>query len=139
MSLSSSSRPTRFCSEVFGRRSHPGGSSGSASSRSSGELVQNRMSSPYTLNGIWYGAVLSENSCIGVGATIVARGADSTRRACYFVPTMGTAVLALRMVLAVVFVTAGVGKMLDLDGSRRAMADFGLPERAARVVGLLLP
>jgi peroxiredoxin/uncharacterized membrane protein YphA (DoxX/SURF4 family) len=43
------------------------------------------------------------------------------------------------MVLAVVFVTAGVGKMLDLAGSRRAMADFGLPERVARVVGLLLP
>jgi uncharacterized membrane protein YphA (DoxX/SURF4 family)/thiol-disulfide isomerase/thioredoxin len=52
---------------------------------------------------------------------------------------MGTVVLALRMVLAVVFVTAGVGKMLDLAGSRRAMEDFGVPERAARVVGLLLP
>jgi uncharacterized membrane protein YphA (DoxX/SURF4 family)/thiol-disulfide isomerase/thioredoxin len=52
---------------------------------------------------------------------------------------MATVVLALRFLLAVVFVTAGVGKLLDLAGSRRAMADFGVPERAARVVGLLLP
>jgi uncharacterized membrane protein YphA (DoxX/SURF4 family)/thiol-disulfide isomerase/thioredoxin len=52
---------------------------------------------------------------------------------------MATAVLALRFLLAAVFVTAGVGKLLDLAGSRRAMADFGVPERAARVVGLLLP
>jgi uncharacterized membrane protein YphA (DoxX/SURF4 family)/peroxiredoxin len=52
---------------------------------------------------------------------------------------MATLVLALRILLAVVFVTAGVGKLLDLAGSRRAMADFGVPERAARVVGLLLP
>src|SRR5438552_6841190 len=52
---------------------------------------------------------------------------------------MATVVLALRFVLAVVFVTAGVGKLLDLSGSRRAVADFGVPERAARVIGVLLP
>jgi thiol-disulfide isomerase/thioredoxin/uncharacterized membrane protein YphA (DoxX/SURF4 family) len=52
---------------------------------------------------------------------------------------MAAIVLGLRAVLAVVFITAGVGKLLDLPGSRRAVADFGVPERAARVVGLLLP
>jgi thiol-disulfide isomerase/thioredoxin/uncharacterized membrane protein YphA (DoxX/SURF4 family) len=52
---------------------------------------------------------------------------------------MTTIVLGLRVVLAGVFVTAGVGKLLDLAGSRRAVADFGVPERAATVVGALLP
>ena len=52
---------------------------------------------------------------------------------------MATAVLALRLVLAGVFLVAGIGKLRDLPGSRRAVADFGVPERAARVVGLLLP
>jgi uncharacterized membrane protein YphA (DoxX/SURF4 family)/thiol-disulfide isomerase/thioredoxin len=52
---------------------------------------------------------------------------------------MATVVLALRVLLVVVFATAGVGKLLDLAGSRRAVADFGVPESAARVIGLLLP
>jgi thiol-disulfide isomerase/thioredoxin len=52
---------------------------------------------------------------------------------------MGTIVVGLRVLLAAVFVTAGVGKLLDLRGSRRAMADFGVPERAARIAGTALP
>jgi uncharacterized membrane protein YphA (DoxX/SURF4 family)/thiol-disulfide isomerase/thioredoxin len=52
---------------------------------------------------------------------------------------MTTIVLGLRALLAVVFIAAGVGKLLDLDGSRRAVRNFGVPEYAARVVGLLLP
>jgi uncharacterized membrane protein YphA (DoxX/SURF4 family)/peroxiredoxin len=52
---------------------------------------------------------------------------------------MATAVLALRLLLAGVFLVAGIGKLRDLPGSRRAVEDFGVPERAARVVGLLLP
>jgi uncharacterized membrane protein YphA (DoxX/SURF4 family)/thiol-disulfide isomerase/thioredoxin len=52
---------------------------------------------------------------------------------------MDTVELALRIVLAVVFAAAGVGKLLDLEGSRRAMQDFGVPERAAPAVGLALP
>jgi peroxiredoxin/uncharacterized membrane protein YphA (DoxX/SURF4 family) len=43
------------------------------------------------------------------------------------------------LVLAVVFLTAGVGKLLDLAGSRQAMRDFGVPDRAARLAGMLLP
>jgi uncharacterized membrane protein YphA (DoxX/SURF4 family)/thiol-disulfide isomerase/thioredoxin len=50
-----------------------------------------------------------------------------------------TVVLVLRAVLAVVFVTAGFGKLLDLEGSRRAMRDFGVPERAVGIAGVALP
>jgi uncharacterized membrane protein YphA (DoxX/SURF4 family)/thiol-disulfide isomerase/thioredoxin len=50
-----------------------------------------------------------------------------------------TVVLALRTLLAVVFVTAGIGKLLDLKGSRQAMRDFGVPERAVGVAILALP
>jgi peroxiredoxin/uncharacterized membrane protein YphA (DoxX/SURF4 family) len=41
--------------------------------------------------------------------------------------------------LAVVFVTAGIGKLLDLEGSRRAIRDFGVPTGLADVAGILLP
>jgi uncharacterized membrane protein YphA (DoxX/SURF4 family)/thiol-disulfide isomerase/thioredoxin len=52
---------------------------------------------------------------------------------------METVVLGLRVLLAVVFVAAGIGKLLDLEGSRRAMRDFGVPERAVVVAGTALP
>lgn len=52
---------------------------------------------------------------------------------------MGTAVLAARIALAAVFLTAGVGKLFDLQGSRQAMRDFGVPAGLSRVGGLLLP
>lgn len=43
------------------------------------------------------------------------------------------------MVLAAVFALAAVGKLMDIAGSRRAMRDFGVPERAAAMVGVLVP
>jgi uncharacterized membrane protein YphA (DoxX/SURF4 family)/thiol-disulfide isomerase/thioredoxin len=49
------------------------------------------------------------------------------------------ALLILRLLLAVVFATAAVGKLMDLGGSRRAMEDFGLPRRLAAIGGTLLP
>src|SRR5438552_6717067 len=52
---------------------------------------------------------------------------------------MGTAALAIRILLAAVFATAGVGKLRDLEGSREAMRDFGVSERIASPAGLLLP
>jgi methylamine dehydrogenase accessory protein MauD len=55
------------------------------------------------------------------------------------VVVMATAVLVLRVVLAAVFLTAGAAKLLDLAGSRRAVQDFGVPERAAGIVGTVLP
>jgi peroxiredoxin len=35
--------------------------------------------------------------------------------------------------------TAGIGKLLDLEGSRRALSDFGVPARLTRAGGVLLP
>ncbi len=52
---------------------------------------------------------------------------------------METAVLVARVVLAGVFLTAAIGKLLDLPGSRRALAQFGVPPRAASLGGTLLP
>jgi uncharacterized membrane protein YphA (DoxX/SURF4 family) len=48
---------------------------------------------------------------------------------------MGAAILALRVVLACVFLIAGVAKLADLAGSRRAVVGFGMPERLAGVLG----
>jgi uncharacterized membrane protein YphA (DoxX/SURF4 family)/thiol-disulfide isomerase/thioredoxin len=52
---------------------------------------------------------------------------------------MTTIVLGLRVLLALVFVAAGIGKLLDLEGSRRAAGDFGVPDRLAPLAGTLLP
>lgn len=58
---------------------------------------------------------------------------------CYSVVVMATIALGFRFVLAAVFLTAGIGKLFDLPGSRRAMADFGVPERLSSLAGTLLP
>jgi peroxiredoxin/uncharacterized membrane protein YphA (DoxX/SURF4 family) len=52
---------------------------------------------------------------------------------------MGTLVLILRLVLAGVLGTAGIAKLLDQEGSRRALGDFGVPAGAVPVVAILLP
>jgi uncharacterized membrane protein YphA (DoxX/SURF4 family)/peroxiredoxin len=52
---------------------------------------------------------------------------------------MGWLVLALRLVLAVVFGTAGIAKLLDLEGSRQALADFRVPRRWLRAGAIVLP
>ena len=52
---------------------------------------------------------------------------------------MDTALLLARLVLAAVFVVAGVAKLADPAGSREAMRGFGLPGRLAAPAGLLLP
>ena len=52
---------------------------------------------------------------------------------------MTTAVLAIRMLLAAVFAVAGIAKLRDLDGSRGAMRDFGVPANLAGPAGVLLP
>jgi hypothetical protein len=41
--------------------------------------------------------------------------------------------------MAAVFAVAAVAKLADLRGSREAVADFGVPRRAARWIGLALP
>ncbi|MDQ3657259.1 MAG: DoxX family protein, partial [Chloroflexota bacterium] len=52
---------------------------------------------------------------------------------------METAVVALQLALAIVLAAAGAGKLMDLGGSRRAMRDFGIPERFAHAFGTALP
>src|SRR5205085_2017079 len=52
---------------------------------------------------------------------------------------MGLALLIARLLLAGVFVVAGLAKLGDLAGSRQAMRDFGVPALLAAPFGLLLP
>jgi len=52
---------------------------------------------------------------------------------------MAQGLLAARLLLALVFAVAGAAKLIDLRGSRRAMAGFGMPESLASPAGLALP
>jgi uncharacterized membrane protein YphA (DoxX/SURF4 family)/thiol-disulfide isomerase/thioredoxin len=52
---------------------------------------------------------------------------------------MGSAAFAARLLLAAVFIAAGVGKLLDLPGSRRALLGFGVSESLADFGGVALP
>jgi uncharacterized membrane protein YphA (DoxX/SURF4 family)/thiol-disulfide isomerase/thioredoxin len=48
-------------------------------------------------------------------------------------------VLGAQVLLAAIFATAGVAKLLDMPGSRTALVGFGLSQRAASAVAPLLP
>ncbi|MFN2468752.1 MAG: MauE/DoxX family redox-associated membrane protein [Gaiellaceae bacterium] len=52
---------------------------------------------------------------------------------------MGTILLIGRLVLAAVFAVAGAAKLADREGSRKAVADFGVPASLAGIVGIALP
>jgi uncharacterized membrane protein YphA (DoxX/SURF4 family) len=52
---------------------------------------------------------------------------------------MGASLLVCRVLLAAVFVVAGAAKLADLEGSRRAVREFGVPDRFAGSLGGLLP
>jgi uncharacterized membrane protein YphA (DoxX/SURF4 family) len=52
---------------------------------------------------------------------------------------MALALLLGRLLLAAVFLAAGMAKLRDLPGSRHAIGEFGVPARAAGVLGTLLP
>ena len=47
--------------------------------------------------------------------------------------------LAIRTLLAAVFGVAGVAKLVDRDGSRKAMLDFGVPPSISNFAAVLLP
>ena len=49
------------------------------------------------------------------------------------------ALLIARLLLAAVFAVAGVAKIADRSGFRKAIIDFGLPSALAGARGLLLP
>src|SRR5208282_927347 len=53
--------------------------------------------------------------------------------------TMDIVLLLARIVLALVFGLAGIGKLLDLKGSRNCLIGFGFPEWLVSPVGLSLP
>src|SRR5919206_1776958 len=52
---------------------------------------------------------------------------------------METILLIARLLLALVFVAAGVAKLADPKGSRQAIIDFGVPAALAAPLGILLP
>jgi methylamine dehydrogenase accessory protein MauD len=52
---------------------------------------------------------------------------------------MDVVLLLARLLLAAVFVVAGVTKLADREGSRRAMADFGVPTLLTTPLAVLLP
>src|SRR6266576_1162932 len=47
--------------------------------------------------------------------------------------------LFARLLLSLVFLVAGLAKLADLAGSRQAMRGFGVPDKLADFLGLLLP
>jgi methylamine dehydrogenase accessory protein MauD len=52
---------------------------------------------------------------------------------------MDVALLLARLLLASVFVVAGAAKLADREGSKRALADFGVPTPLATPLAVLLP
>src|SRR6266550_3919213 len=52
---------------------------------------------------------------------------------------MALALLTARVLLAAVFLVAGLAKLADLAGSRQALRDFGVPAVFASPFGTLLP
>jgi uncharacterized membrane protein YphA (DoxX/SURF4 family)/peroxiredoxin len=54
-------------------------------------------------------------------------------------PAVGSLLLGIRVALAAVFAVAGAAKLLDTEGSRRSLAEFGVPTRALPTVAILLP
>ena len=52
---------------------------------------------------------------------------------------MDLILLVNRLLLAAVFLTSGLAKFADRDGSRQAMLDFGLPNLFAVPFSIILP
>lgn len=52
---------------------------------------------------------------------------------------MEYALLGARLLLAAVFIVAGIGKLLDLKGAKSAMEGFGIPQRFSGQAAILLP
>jgi methylamine dehydrogenase accessory protein MauD len=53
--------------------------------------------------------------------------------------SLNITLFAARLLLAGLFAAAGVAKLADREGSRRAIVDFGVPSALAAPLGLLLP
>ena len=52
---------------------------------------------------------------------------------------MDVLLLLIRIFLAAIFFTAGIGKLLDLKGSEKAVKEFGMPDEFAKTFAVALP
>ena len=52
---------------------------------------------------------------------------------------MENILLVARLILAAIFAVAGIAKFYDLEGSKKAVKDFGVPEILAKPFSILLP
>jgi len=52
---------------------------------------------------------------------------------------MDVVLLLIRLGLAGVFIASGIAKLLDREGGRQAVADFGIPDRLAGPIAIALP
>ena len=52
---------------------------------------------------------------------------------------MGSLLIISRLLLSTVFVVAGVGKLADNSGSRKAIIDFGIPDFLSPFLAICLP
>ena len=52
---------------------------------------------------------------------------------------MDVLILLIRIFLAVIFAVAGIGKLLDLEGSEKAVKAFGTPDEFAKFFAIALP
>jgi hypothetical protein len=52
---------------------------------------------------------------------------------------LDAALVVARLLLALVFLSAGVAKLADREGARRAIVEFGVPSALATPLGLLPP
>lgn len=52
---------------------------------------------------------------------------------------MDVLLLLIRIFVAAIFAVAGVGKLLDLEGSEKAVKEFGVPEEFAKIGAIALP
>ncbi len=52
---------------------------------------------------------------------------------------MEIVLLLIRLILFAIFALAGIGKLLDLKGSEKAVKEFGTPEELAKFFAVALP
>src|SRR6188508_3584607 len=52
---------------------------------------------------------------------------------------MEVSLLIIRLALAAIFGLAGIAKLFDADGSKKAFTDFGVPERLVKPLATALP
>src|SRR3954470_14831546 len=124
--------PSRRAVRIEPPRVRSGGRSGSIRASTSSVPAQILSGTPKDSNTRWWGVASSLNPRMAnsVRASVAPPIASEG---------METLVLGARILLVVVFATAGVGKVLDLAGSRQAARDFGVPESVAGATGVLLP